>query len=130
MSTFTEKLNITQISKNEWQTGVAFIYYVGEKDSDDIIVVPKDFITDGASIPKFAWPIIGHPFGRYAQAAVLHDYLYRTHLKTKENSDNIFLEAMEVLEVPKHIRVTMYWCVRLFGKKAWNNGPTKYKASA
>lgn len=35
---------------------------------------PKGMTLDGASIPRWAWPIIGGPFeGRYRDASVIHD---------------------------------------------------------
>jgi len=37
-------------------------------------VAPKGTVTDGASIPRIAWTIIGGPFeGIYRDAAVIHD---------------------------------------------------------
>lgn len=37
-------------------------------------VAPKGAVVDGASIPQFAWSIIGGPFeGRYRNASVIHD---------------------------------------------------------
>src|ERR1039457_2034205 len=37
-------------------------------------LAPADSIVDGASIPQFAWSIIGGPFeGKYRDASVIHD---------------------------------------------------------
>lgn len=43
------------------------------------VMVPKDFVYDGASIPWWCWTLIGyHPFHKKViQAATLHDYLVR-----------------------------------------------------
>lgn len=39
------------------------------------VVVPAGFVSDGASIPQFAWSIVGAPLGgRYVRASVVHDY--------------------------------------------------------
>ncbi len=36
---------------------------------------PKDWIVDGASIPRFLWTLVGSPFtGGYRRASVIHDY--------------------------------------------------------
>lgn len=42
--------------------------------------VPRNFRHfDGASIPKYLWTAMGHPFmPKYERAAVVHDYLYKT----------------------------------------------------
>jgi hypothetical protein len=37
-------------------------------------LAPKGHVVDGASIPRFAWTIIGGPFaGKYREASVIHD---------------------------------------------------------
>lgn len=49
----------------------------------DGTVIPKGFITDGASTPIFIWPILP-PIGKYFPAAVLHDYLLFIGQKRKD----------------------------------------------
>lgn len=61
-----------QGSSRLWKLAKQF-RYVGSK----IIDVPKDFITDGASVPRVFWSLFD-PTGPYLQAAVIHDYLYHT----------------------------------------------------
>jgi len=80
------------------------------------ITVPKDFITDGASIPRLFWSIIG-PFGDYFAAAVVHDFLYSLHNDTcnRKESDLIFKEAMFNLGVPWYRREVIFRAVRMFG---------------
>src|SRR3990167_2187081 len=98
MSSFTNKLTITQIGPQLWQTADEFDYYVGYENSNDKITVPKGFITDLASVPPPASMLIPKS-GLYNQAAVLHDYLYSVQTRTRLASDRIFLEAMKVLGV-------------------------------
>lgn len=45
--------------------------YVG---ADDVIVIPSDFVTDLASVPRLFWALLP-PSGAYEKAAVLHDAL-------------------------------------------------------
>lgn len=104
-----------------YRTTVDFEYHVGSEDSSEIIAIPKGFITDGASIPKFAWSILGGPLGKYAPAAVVHDYLYQKQIYTRSKSDVIFLEAMQVLGVGWLKRRTMWLAVRIFGWICWRN---------
>lgn len=97
----------------------SFEYHVGNEESSEIIRIGKGFITDGASIPPFAWPLIGGPLGPYAPAAVVHDWIYKYQLYTRKRCDEIFLEAMEVLGVVWWKRRLMFRCVRIFGFWGW-----------
>lgn len=123
MSSFTKHPALRFLVEGELAEVVEdFEYHVGSEDSNEVIKVPKGFVTDGASIPKIFWSIIGGPWGKYGYAAVVHDYLYHIKIYTRKKSDKIFLEAMGVLGVSKWKRITMYWAVRLF---AWH--PWKYR---
>lgn len=99
-----------------------FRYHAGTLDSDEIYVIPAGFITDGASIPRLLWPILGHPWGRPGKAAVLHDFLYRSGFPgmTRARADGLFLEAMAVLEIPEVRRRIIYLGVRVGGWVPWN----------
>jgi len=61
------------------------------------------------------------PFGKYTEAAVLHDWLYRNHLFPRWMCDGLLLEAMEVSKVPRWQRLIIYYNVRMFGWIAWSN---------
>lgn len=97
----------------------AFVYYVGAKGSMVTVRIPEGYMTDGASVPKwFTWLLPA--MGKYAQAAVVHDYLceYLTvHIDgtprpiSRNRADLIFLEAMGVLDIPVYIKYPMYWAV-------------------
>lgn len=150
MSSFTDELTVTKIRipkqsfweslqfwkvKSVWKVSRAFRYYVGAEGSGIFVDIPEGFTTDFASIPRIFWPIVP-PDGEYTQAAVVHDFLYRTHTAcedtgpneykfipiSKKDSDSVFLEAMRVLEVPEWKANTMYKAVDLFGQGAWDNG--------
>lgn len=56
--------------------------------------VPAGFVTDGASIPRALWSIVGSPFtGAYRVAGVLHDSAYSQLGVTKNDADNMLREA-------------------------------------
>ena len=85
-----------------------------------LVSVAVGFITDGASIPRFAWFLIGSPWsGKYARAAVIHDYLYHIQMYSRKKSDRIFLEGMKILGVIWWKRWLMHRCVRIAGWIPW-----------
>ena len=84
-------------------------------------VVPKDYWTDGASIPRFFWRVIGHPFSpRVIRAAILHDYAYSEggveYAMTKRAADKLFREILLVDGIGKYKAATMYRAVRWGGR--------------
>ena len=81
--------------------------------------IPKYFVTDFASVPKFFWSIIG-PIGKFNLASVIHDYFYTYHTTTRALADKEFYLWMKFTNPKAYIRNTlMYWGVRLFGAKRW-----------
>ncbi len=118
MSNFTKELTVTKISPRTWRVEKTFKYHVGSEDSEDIVVVPKGFETDLASVPRIFWIIIP-PDGMYSQSAVLHDYLYFTQIYDRKKSDYIFYESMGVLKVAQWKRWIMWKSVRGFAWGIW-----------
>lgn len=130
MSKFTTPAILEMLDDYKWRLVERFAYYtelphsrlraeiVGDADQMRIgffIDVPAGYETDLASVPRCLWMIFP-PHGRYAKAAIVHDYLYSQAIGTKAFADNVFNEAMVVLGVPKWRRLTMYWAVRCFGR--------------
>lgn len=76
------------------------------------------FVSDFASIPRAFW-WIAPAFGRYAAAAVIHDFLYREGEGTRKAADDLFLEGMCASQVRPTLAYAMYWAVRLFGGSGW-----------
>ncbi|EDV7056814.1 DUF1353 domain-containing protein, partial [Salmonella enterica subsp. enterica] len=64
-------------------------------------------ITDLASVPRIFWAFMP-PDGKYAKAAIIHDYMYDNALRTKKEADRIFLDGMTVLGVPGWFGRGMY----------------------
>jgi hypothetical protein len=129
MSSFTNPFDVPLIVTDlgdgkHWQIAEPFEYHVGSIDSTEIIKVPVGFVTDFATIPRILWPIFP-PAGKYAKAAVVHDYLtsIKGHLPggksySKKQVDGIFLEAMGVLGVNIITRHIIWKAVSLFGDKS------------
>lgn len=158
MSSFTTPLAYVPTSKQVHGRQVfrlteAFAYEVGHKGSGVAITVPAGFETDFASIPKWADDWFGlNPNGKYAKAAVIHDWLYTNPIafsriltrarrqgllstwdikQLRYFADFIFFEAMGVppvkglKRIPKYLtRIIMFTAVRLFGARYFNR---KYK---
>jgi len=87
---------------------------------EDDVVVPVDFITDFASIPRLFWTF-APPMGGHAKAAVVHDFTYLTQPCTRKVSDDMFYEGMRVLGVSKFKAFVIWGAVRLFGWKVWKD---------
>src|SRR3990167_388955 len=126
MSSFTTPLVVEKVGERLWKTYRELIYYVGEENSVDIIIVPVGFQTDFASIPSLFWMMLP-PDGQYTAAAVVHDYLYFTQTRTRLASDRIFLEAMKVLKVNIFKRLVMFKAVRTFSFIPWNRRARQIK---
>ncbi len=94
--------------------------------------VPKGFHTDGASIPRIFWTMIGGPArSAFMEAAVLHDWLYvkdsnpeygHPEVDRKE-ADDIFYGLLKKNRVHPVRSWLMWLAVRSFGwlhwKKRW-----------
>ena len=102
----------------------------------NVVSVPKGYITDLASVPRFCWAFIA-PFD-VARAAVVHDILYEKintaykgekiltkhdREKYRKVADDVFKEGMESAEpeVPKWKIWAAYNAVRVFGRWAINS---------
>ena len=119
MSRFTDALVVTPLADGKtWVVLRDFGYDVGTEDSGDRINVAVGFKTDFASIPRLFW-IVLPKWGRYGNAAVVHDWLYWTQERSRRAADDIFLEGMCVLGVGGLTRGTIYTAVRWFGWLAW-----------
>ncbi len=123
MSAFTENLIVSPLPDGRtWVLRKQFSYDVGTEGSGETIKVPAGFITDFASVPRPFWWIFPK-WGRYGNAAVIHDYLYwaQEEQYPKNRADEIFLEAMMVLNTGKLTADILYCAVKYFGRFAWNS---------
>lgn len=119
MSSFTTPTDLRIVDEYTFELTSPFEFHLGSYPSKEVIRVPAGFVTDLASVPQILWWVFP-PHGKWAKAAIVHDYMYVKAYKTKAYADNAFLEGMEVLGVPYLVRKTMYWAVRLFGRGNYN----------
>lgn len=83
------------------------------------VIVPQDFITDFASVPRIvgAWLLYG---GKGKRAAVIHDWLYSTQMHERDVADAVFREALQASSYAGWEVAGMHAGVRLGGWVAWN----------
>jgi len=124
MTVLEQPLNLP-ISKNKYKL-VEDYEYSG-------IVVPKGFIYDGASIPRWLWSLVGlRPDGLIRAAATVHDWIYEkggdigAHKAfTRAESDAIFRDLMEKAGISKIRCDLAHWAVRNFGGSHWKAAEKK-----
>lgn len=87
-------------------------------NGENIIVVPKGFRTDFASVPKFLRNFFP-PMERYGAAAVVHDYLYVKQWVDRKTADRIFYDLVLQSGVGPTKAKLMYWAVRIGGRRYW-----------
>jgi len=112
-----------------------FEYGLASENDEDRVYIPIGYCSDGTSVPTLLRGIFP-VWGKYAQAAIVHDLLYATNSLTRKEADEIFRDAILVLgrdiesDVPtlgcRFLAQLAYWAVRLFGNKPFLAGPTEY----
>lgn len=85
------------------------------------VIVPADYISDGASVPQIFWSLFP-PFGVYLYAAVVHDYLIELSQSEVSPIDSatahaVFDEAMEICKTHGLTKWCMDFAVSWFGPK-------------
>jgi len=86
-----------------------------------VYFVEAGFVTDGASIPRLLWPLIGHPIDpSYYPAAIVHDSLYCNQPVTRGCADAVFCRLLRRLGVARWRVALMYTGVRLGGWVGWS----------
>lgn len=100
---------------DEWILDAPLCYITRRSN---VIVIPRGFVTDLASIPRVLYVAIPVN-GRHRRAAILHDWLYEKQPMDREQCDQLFLEAMEDCGVGWLLRQAMYAGVRIGGWLPW-----------
>lgn len=84
-------------------------------------VIPKNFKTDLASVPKIFWTIFPPQYTNYVAPAILHDYLYsKSGLISRKFADDVLYSALLAKEVSTLTALKFYCAVRLFGAAHFN----------
>ena len=100
-------------------------------DNPTVLVVPKGFVTDYASIPRVIQLLIPK-LGRHRKAAVLHDYLYAKDCDYQSllqaECDSVFLSAMKGSGVSKWKRCSLYSGVRVGGWASFRKKNAEFRS--
>lgn len=85
-------------------------------------IVPAGQMTDGASIPRWLWSLVGGPFeGAYREAAVVHDRYCCTRSESWWRVHRMFYDACVAAGVPDRHAKALYSGV-LAGGPRWPDG--------
>ena len=76
-----------------------------------VLIIPKGFVSDGASIPRILWPVFGGSFStKLIKASVEHDYLIALNY-SGTNRDLHFYSRLVTEGVDRWKAKLMYWGV-------------------
>lgn len=92
-------------------------WYVFEDFETNDFVIPKNFKTNLASVPRLLW-FVFPTFGTWTTPSIVHDYLYATSNEikyTRKKADIIFRDLCIQYNTPKHIAYLFYYMIRWFG---------------
>ena len=82
------------------------------------IIAPKEFITDGCSIPRmpFIYLLAGD---KAEEAGYVHDWLYSSQMFPREICDQVLREAVMAMGYSQFLADSMFDAVRMFGGSHW-----------
>ena len=83
------------------------------------IRIPRGYVTDFASLPKFV-ELFYDVNGPSRQSAVLHDFLYSARWLSRKLTDTLFYDAMRQAKISRVQCSNFYWGVRLGGWAHWD----------
>lgn len=82
--------------------------------------VPKGFVSDGGSIPRFFWRLFNPLDARYLKAYIQHDFIYATGMRERKDADILLRKGLETAQMNFLGRWAVYFSVRLFGSKHYH----------
>jgi hypothetical protein len=93
------------------------IIYV-EPDGLTQHVIPRGFVYDGATVPVWAWSLVGHPFVRpFRRPAALHDYYCMYKKISSKLAHKLFFYALRAEGISAWKAQLIYLSVLLFGPR-------------
>jgi hypothetical protein len=121
MKSFNGDVILEEMKNGYWKLQDNFSY---ENDSIQV-TIKSNFITDGASIPKMFWSIVGNPLENYLlKPAIIHDGLYTIMQLPRAKCDKLLKEMLLFNDTYKLKANLIYYTVRLFGGSHWKKDTT------
>lgn len=93
--------------------------YLAATVESNVVGVEKGFITDLVSLP-WILRLVSLPTGRWARAAIFHDFLYKSRLLPREEADEFFYYIMIQDRVAEWKATGAYYLIRMFGWYRYN----------
>jgi hypothetical protein len=121
MKQFNGYVILKEIGNGFWKLQDDFSY-----DNDSIqATVKSGFTTDGASIPKVLWSIVGNPLeDDLLKPSIVHDGLYTLMQLPRFECDKLLKEMLLFNGASKARAYFIYYAVRLFGGSYWKKDTT------
>jgi hypothetical protein len=94
---------------NSWILHEPFWVDAFPEMKDVVVVVPKGYVTDLASIPNIVRGLLDKDS---EWAAVVHDYIWENPIMPPMQRDKLFRLMLEAAGVGRWRRWTMWWAVR------------------
>lgn len=126
---FLSKLQTELIGERLWRVTADLSYHAA---SGKVYIVPAGFVTDGGSIPRVCWALIGPPMGdiSWSSPFVLHDWLYATGQESRDVCDGLLYESGRASGGWWMKAQTIYWAVRAAGWAFYKEAKRALKAFA
>jgi len=105
-----------------WIIGRDLTFYSGDRHNPTrTVTVPRGFVFDGASVPPLLTALVPRSHPAFLPAAALHDWIYSDidGSLTRREADDLFFEALLVLQTPAVWARLMWTAVRAFGIVPW-----------
>lgn len=113
--------DLTEVWDNPAAEWTVRVPWLGPPLDGSATLLLPGFRTDGGSIPRAAWRVVGHPFQLPCLAYFLcHDADYAAELRPRRECDDRLLAGMRLDgHVPADKRFAIHRAVRRFGLRPW-----------
>tara|TARA_R110000851_G_scaffold227519_4_gene380329 strand:- start:18 stop:446 length:429 start_codon:yes stop_codon:yes gene_type:complete len=105
-------IKITPNSKSTYAICEKYLFQIGR----EVLEIPAGYTSDGASVPKLFWKVVGTPFApNFIEAAFVHDFLVDQNYDDVL-ADKMFFDMLVYAGVNKYKAKAMYIAVRSYRK--------------
>lgn len=118
MSPFLDDLHFDNAGMRNGRRCIILTSHLRAITSLGMVEAPAGFMSDGGSIPKIAWSIVGDGYDECLEEFVIHDLLYSPLNReySRSEADFILKELLWNRHAPAFKREAFWMAVRAFGK--------------